>query len=219
MTISRVSNAIAATTTLSMPSHQTGDLIIGFGYSNSNTLIPDVSGWLSPRRFGNRLLVHYKIAASNSESFGTWTNASHVATIVYRDTTNYLILGSTGTSGSADNTIGWSSYSDGLSFREQPPNSDRWLFAAVGYNSTNSSAISPPNAMTRIDTLAGLAGRLTTHATSGLFFGGWSSSNITGTNISPWASIVGEIFDTRISKTVSPPPTSININSRGGYIN
>lgn len=77
----------AAANTLTMPDHETGDLFLGFAFNRTNTTIPTgVSGWKwgSEASTSCAYLVACKVAASNSETFGTWTNATDVAVLVYR---------------------------------------------------------------------------------------------------------------------------------------
>lgn len=88
MAVSYVSSASAAANTVAMPSHQAGDLIVVFAYRDGNTTAPSlVSGFTSIDATGantNSARLAYKIAASGSESTGTWTNATGIVVHVYR---------------------------------------------------------------------------------------------------------------------------------------
>jgi len=74
-----------------MPTHQAGDLIIVFASRMASTIPSLVSGYTSLAT-GNRNVgtgnwgarIAYKIAATSSETVGTWTNAQAVIVAVYR---------------------------------------------------------------------------------------------------------------------------------------
>jgi hypothetical protein len=87
--ISAISNAVAtAANTVSMPTHTTGDLILATVWRNSSTTAPTIpGGWtMAKTQTGTTawLGVYYKIAASSSETTGTWTSANAVQVNVYR---------------------------------------------------------------------------------------------------------------------------------------
>lgn len=92
MAISHVGAAIASGETVTLPAHQAGDLILGYGYTATGSVsLP--AGWTNleawsvsafPVTYYGRLA--WKVAASGSESFGTWTNANISTVAVYRTT-------------------------------------------------------------------------------------------------------------------------------------
>lgn len=109
MTISYVSSAANAGTSITLPTHQAGDLIVFFvRYSTVGIPLP-LSGWFRAAALnasGNSMQVAYKTAASNAETSGTWTNAKQILAITYRHTTAYLQLGlSTQTNATTATTI------------------------------------------------------------------------------------------------------------------
>lgn len=86
-----VGAASAAGTTLTMPTHEAGDLIVGIGVRTSN-LSPGPSiaageDWIA-HDLGNNgtdtFRTAYKIATDSSEAMGTWTDATMVAIIIFR---------------------------------------------------------------------------------------------------------------------------------------
>lgn len=95
--ITYVGNA-TGTTSATLPSHQAGDLIVAFAFRDGSTTQPtQPSGWTSiDTATGTTCCARlaYKVAASGSETTGTWTNASTVIFVVYRDvdTTNITAL-------------------------------------------------------------------------------------------------------------------------------
>lgn len=106
--------AAAAGTTLAMPAHQAGDLIVAWAYqgtSNTNT-IPLPAGYTATagqsgagaNSQSSRLA--YKVATSNAEPFGEWTNAEEVAVHVVRGFDPTRPIGGTSTmTGVADVTF------------------------------------------------------------------------------------------------------------------
>lgn len=88
MAISRVGSASAAATTLTLPAHAAGDLLIMEVFRDGSTTSPTVpSGWTLKKSqtttstFG---AVYEKWAISSGETSGTWTSASALACKVYR---------------------------------------------------------------------------------------------------------------------------------------
>ena len=107
MSISLVSNAQALSDTLTMPTHATGDLILGIGTNDNAATVPTKpAGWTSLWAIGattSAIAVYYKYAQSNAETFGTWTNSDHVSVTVWRGSANtivwpWFISANTGTS-------------------------------------------------------------------------------------------------------------------------
>lgn len=91
MTISYVGDARAASTTVTIPAHQAGDLITGYGYRDGNVTPPTPDsgvGWTTLLQDGgapsNAHTLTAKIAASSSESFGTWSGVTTVYVLVLR---------------------------------------------------------------------------------------------------------------------------------------
>lgn len=109
MAISVEASASAASTSLTMPSHQAGDLLVMMVANTTQALITVPSGW---QRFGGRsggfghnILAH-KRAGSSSETSGTWTNVEGLICAVLRDSNNYLVeMGPGGMSGASATSI------------------------------------------------------------------------------------------------------------------
>lgn len=92
MPISYISQtAIAGTSITTMPTHAAGDLLLMFAYRNGSTTAPTVpAGWTTIDSgtagggSSSSSALAYKVAASASETSGTWTNATHLGLHVYR---------------------------------------------------------------------------------------------------------------------------------------
>lgn len=88
----RISSATAAATTLTMPAHQAGDMLVMWAHNKSSTTVPTLpAGWsawpTTPSASGNTNAARlaYKFAASSSETSGTWTSATSLICVNYRN--------------------------------------------------------------------------------------------------------------------------------------
>lgn len=94
MAISVEASASAASTSLTLPSHQAGDLLVLMVANTTQASITVPSGW---RRFGGRSgghghnLIAAKRAASSSETSGTWTGVEGLICAVLRDSDSYAV--------------------------------------------------------------------------------------------------------------------------------
>lgn len=86
-----VSMAISASTSMTLPSHVSGNYIVMFAYRDGNNNTPTVpGGWTAITATGligvnsNCCVTAYKVAASNAETSGTWTNATGLVCAVVR---------------------------------------------------------------------------------------------------------------------------------------
>jgi len=135
-----------------MPAHQAGDMLVFFAYRDGSTTLPTLPGDCTniTNNGGGTIngcaRIAYKIAASGSETSGTWTNATSLVCLVYRPGTGETL--SVGASASATNTNGTASIpavtlqnSDGTS----------WVVAGVGINLDDESDLpaSNPSGMIR----------------------------------------------------------------------
>ena len=89
-----VGAAQASGTTITLPAHQAGDIIVMWATSVINT-ITQPSGWTGTAVAGGQSvgsgILAYKIAASSSEVSGTWTNAKALMVAVYRGFTSAAV--------------------------------------------------------------------------------------------------------------------------------
>lgn len=140
MTIALRSNQQAVSDTLTMPTHSTGDLILGIATRDNSTTAPTrPSGWTALFTIGSgtgSVTVGYKYAQSNAETFGTWTNASHVSATVWYGASNtivwpWLLSTNTATSG----TMSWTAQAAGT-FRTS---SEDNVLIAWGHNRSSTN--------------------------------------------------------------------------------
>src|SRR5262249_39705055 len=99
MAITRIGEASALADNVTLPAHQTGDLIVIFSYQDGVASAPSLpSGYSNIFNVGaggtaQGVRVGYKVAASNSETSGSWTNATIVIAHVLRGTDTSVVFG------------------------------------------------------------------------------------------------------------------------------
>lgn len=133
MAISAISNATAAANTVTMPTEATGDYILATVWRTGSTTAPTIpSGWTLIKTTTSTTCwggIYYKVAASSSETTGTWTSATSVEINVYRG------VGSIGTSTSG---VGSSTSITYPAVTLTKTNSTSWVYrAAMGKTMTN----------------------------------------------------------------------------------
>ena len=88
MAASYVNSATSTSTTVTVPTHQIGDVIIIFASSLTTTPPTLPSGWTNLQTkvgASTSLRVGYKYATSTSDGSGTWTGASALNCVIYRN--------------------------------------------------------------------------------------------------------------------------------------
>lgn len=91
-----VSAASASSSTVTMPTHQAGDMIVVFAAREGSSAAPSIPAGYTSHYTGSQAspgagwCIAYKVATSGSESTGTWTGAGRIGVTVYR---NAIALG------------------------------------------------------------------------------------------------------------------------------
>lgn len=141
MSISLVdSRTILGDTFSTQPSHVAGDTFIAFGYRDANATVPTKpSGWVNLYSVSvstGSLIVAYKYAQSNADTFGTWVGANHLSGTVWRGSANTIIFPSDRIIGSTTNTsMSWGGQTTGTFAQDAE---DVALFAyGINRNTTN----------------------------------------------------------------------------------
>lgn len=213
MAISYISNASAEATTLTMPTHVAGDLLLMAAYRHNSATAPTLpSGWLLVSTGGggtNSLLVAGKIASSASETSGTWTNATHLACAVYREAT-LLHIGTTALAGGVSSaSINYPAISPDRSF------GDTWYVGIGGHRANDSDINLAPTGMTnRLNLIGATNGELVIHDTNGAV-SSWASTNVTNTvsTTTGYRTAVCEIVDLGVAMSAGTASGSL-INSQ-----
>lgn len=156
MAISYVSGAAAAATSVAMPTHQAGDMIIVYAFRDGNTTAPTIAaGFTGLNPAGSNacsFTVGFKVAASGSETSGTWTNATSIAVAVYRNAstetwTTPVAYTKAGTGTSVDYSISGASFF-GARYTLPQANTEVWHVRAAGHTTATDLASTTPSGWT-----------------------------------------------------------------------
>ena len=85
--VSFISAAAAYATSVTLGAHAADDLLLAFAFREESPTAPSLpAGWTNVVASGGDVAsrIGYKIAASGSETSGTWTNAQGLIVLVYR---------------------------------------------------------------------------------------------------------------------------------------
>lgn len=165
MTISYISSAFAyassglptVSETLTMPTHASGDLIVGFAFRDGNNTpypaVPSGENWSALDQgggtgFGGISIAttsFYKIATSSAENFGTATDATGVQVVVYRSSTGSINMGAHAMNWNLSVGTGSDVLYAALTLTDSP---NSWVAAQVGHRRTDTSLETPPTGMT-----------------------------------------------------------------------
>lgn len=221
-TISYISAASANGTSLLMPTHAAGDILIFAAYRDGSNTAPAIpSGWLTVNTGtgsnSNTMTVAFKIAASAAETSGTWTNASQVACGVYRATTQVAPGGFRSTANASSLTVSWAATPTGQTTAVARQNGSTWFVGIVGYKTNDVDCEVAPSGMTqRTNTKGASTGQIALHDTNGdsALWTTTSQTYSTGTAAASYTLIV-ELVDTGRS-TASSGGAIGGGNMRGG---
>ena len=144
MSISLVDHATELSDSLTaQPTHATGDLMLCHAYRDGATGAPiKPSGWVTLYTVAastGSYMVAYKYAQSNADTFGTWTNASHLTATVWRGAANTIVFPNDKIiAGTVFTTMNWGAQTAGTLAENAE---DIALFAyGVNRNTTNNLA-------------------------------------------------------------------------------
>lgn len=195
MPISRIGSQ-TGTTSLTIPTHQAGDLIVAFAFRDGSATppsLPSGQGWLSPSnatRAGTSCShrTAYKIAAGSSEATGTFTNASSLIVVVYRGVNLNQPIGTNTVNSGASTSIGFAA--------TNPLNLDgsSWLLGFCGHRSADVSITTAPSGMSNVTSVSDATDECAAHDTNAGRTTNWSATNASvGGTSSGWTSHVLEI--------------------------
>jgi hypothetical protein len=138
---------------INIPSHQINDTLVFFVYRDNSTSAPTIPSDCQVVHqavmgsFGY-VIAAYKIAATTSETSGTWTNASHVAVFVFRGDTNTLVLPEAFSTNSASTTtVTWGAQLAGSLRTNQ---SELAILGFVAQRNTTNNIAAAPGAMVNV---------------------------------------------------------------------
>jgi hypothetical protein len=176
-----VGAASAVADNVANPTHQAGDLLLGFAARDGNSTSPSLpTDWTSieangSTNIGNRLA--YRIATSSSTPTATWTNANVVAILCYRNTSAAPIYSDTFTTGSGSTlTFG------GLYLTTKPS-----IVAAFAAHRDNVAGISTaPTGLTNRTSVAGTTS-VAAHDSNNSLLSSWTDQTTTVSSSNNWA--------------------------------
>lgn len=197
--ISYIGGSAVLAATITIPAgHQAGDLIIIWAFRDGSTTNPTIpAGWTNLTNTLDTTLgsasCGWKLAGSSAETSGTWTNASHLCVVVFREVDPVNPLGAIATSNGVSTTVTYAART------LKDTSSLSWVIAFASHTSTDTNLQTPPTNMSNIINLADATCE-TSHHRIALTQTDWPSTDVAvaGTS-SGWCSLVVEV---RSAKTV-----------------
>ncbi len=181
--------------TATMPTHQSGDLILIWAYNETNSTVPTkpaaYTDVISAASGNNGFILGSLIATSSSEVTGTWTGAESILVQIYRSSTGTLSIGS---APAAFTNFGTLIEYGAITLDDTSGSS--WVVGFAGHRSNNVNLSLAPTGMVNrtFDTPA--LSRAGGHDTNGGVTS-WSSQSVEGGgSASSWHSTVAEIVET-----------------------
>lgn len=171
----------------SMPKHQAGDVLIAYA-ANTGTSIPSrPSGWTTQNSSNSSGVVAwtlaYKVATSDAETSGTWTNAKGLIIAVYRNQATTPVFGNaSGYSSPSTTTVTVGSFT--------PAASTSFVLAGVATQTPNISGIgNAPTGMVNRAFVANANISMALHDTN-QGVASWASTTVSvGATISGYANV------------------------------
>lgn len=195
MSISYINSASAAATSVAIPTHRVGDLIIVFAYRNGNNTAPTqpaaggtVPTWNTISSSGGNLnssIISYAFATATNTTTGTWTNATQIHVLIYRGVA--AIGAFVGNSANNSTTINYAA----LTF--QNANGTSWAVGAAGHRTASDVESAPSGTPSMTNrTSSGTGPESATHDTT-VGVTTWNSTNVTVNSSGAWRSWVVEL--------------------------
>ena len=195
MTISFVGAQGNTEATVTIPTHQSGDLILLFAYkdgSATSITTPTAGGtvptWISINFGGssfNSVNFRYAVATGSNTTSGTWTTATEIFCLVYRGTKN---IGASAAANSTTNVISYPA----LTLNRT--DSTSWIVGVAGHRSATNVEQAPSGMTNRVSSGTEAAG----HDTNGTV-SSWSAQTVTVNASSGWRSVTVELRDASLS--------------------
>lgn len=214
MTVSFVGSASAEATSLTLPTHQAGDLLIMLAGATGTTSPPSIpAGWrfatqssqsgVSPPAIAGT--VAWKIAASSAEVSGTWTGANALICLAIRHTTNVLVIGGIAKATGLSTTVNYAVLlaNSGQSIQGMRFSSSYIILPVIATSNTSDIDTAPTAATTTITSIAGTAAiEMAIHRTNAEV-ASWASTNYTANTSVRYATWTIEILDTGYAKAAA----------------
>lgn len=180
MALTLVGTQSAAATTVTIPAHQKGDLLVFSAYRGTSTTpatrpvgIADIGPTTTKTGTTQSMRLGYKVATGTSDTSGTWTNASELTVHVLRPDPGFTAVpGQVAFSSSTTTTITFPALTlgdtSGLS----------WVLGFVGSSNTTQTLGTAPTGMTNRQHIVGASNQAASDDTNG-GVSSWSVQTIT----------------------------------------
>ena len=189
--ITYVASATSGATTITIPVHQVGDLMIMLAHRENNTPATVPLGWTSIVSSGGGNLssvLAYRIATATNDSSGTWTNAQILAVHIYRGQSTSTPIGANALSNGNGTVVTY----PGLTLTQN--NGSSWVIGFAGHRRTNTTLESPPTGMVNRTNFVSAASEAAGHDTSAGVTT-WNSTNVSvGGTADSWRARTLEII-------------------------
>lgn len=214
MAISYISQASAATDSVTLGTHARGDLLLVFAYNDGSATIPSLpTGWLNVFNVSNAAgsyRVGFKIATTSSETSGTWNNADGVIAVVYRSDAGLVVPAFSANNAQTSVSVNYPAVAS-VNNRE---NVDQWFVGLALQRSDTNALETPPTGMTNRSNLVGTGWEMALHDTNA-DANSWTSTTVTVATSAAWRTLVVQIYE-------QPYPTSgggliLSRPMNGGY--
>ncbi len=190
--ITFVGSSSAVGTTVPLPAHQAGDLIIIFAFRESNTPPSIDPAWtpIGSSDTGNvtSTVMGYKVASSSGTTSGTWSGATLLAANVYRGQKATNPIGDKNNLGQAVATITYPAL-PGL-----VTTNTSWVVGFAGHRSVDTNIQNAPTGMVNRTNLVGGAAEISSHDTAGTVSSWGAPFYSSGGTVSGWRTRTVEIL-------------------------
>jgi hypothetical protein len=180
MSINLVGTASAFAASVSLPSHQKGDIFLAAALRTNNVTASLPAGWVGISSAGTNNLsmrLGFRVAQSSIETSGTWFNATGLSVIILRPTAGTIAVpGASSQVAATSTSVTYGAVAGivaGDNYLDQS-------FVAFGVTLTNTNAIeTPPSGMTFLEKISDTGLAFASFRLTSNTFGAWTSQTVT----------------------------------------
>lgn len=194
MAISYVSQASAASDSVTLGTHANGDTIFIFAWNDGSATIPSLpAGWLNfitVTAATGSYRIGYKIATTSSETSGTWTNADGIISVAYRSDSGIVVPAFTVANSSTGTTLTYSA----VGVANNRENVDQWIAGLAAMRVDTNAIETAPSGMTNRSNQVGAGWEMAWHDTNA-DANNWSATNVTVATSALWRTATVQIYE------------------------
>ena len=190
--VSFVAASSGAGTSITIPVHQIGDLLVIFAYRDGNNTAPSPpAGWINIGTAGgantNSSRLAYRVATATNDPSGTWTNATALVVHIYHGQNLVTPIGVNADTGASGTTVTYPALTLNIGGAS-------WVAGFAGHRSINTTLETPPVGMVNRTDFVDATDEVAGHDTN-IGVSSWSATNVSvgGTN-SGWRARTLEIL-------------------------